>query len=155
MITPEQLAKPGTEHAHQCALFCWAQTMGGVLHMMFAIPNGGSRGDDPKSRAIHGGRMRAEGVKPGVPDILLPVPIRRDDRVLTPAGSAWAGLFIELKRPASVGKRKGVVGADQTPFMVDLTRQGYAVAVCYGWEDARQRIINYLNGSHTNEAGSS
>ena len=23
MITPEQLAKSGTEHGHQAALFCW------------------------------------------------------------------------------------------------------------------------------------
>jgi hypothetical protein len=50
--------------------------------MLFAIPNGGAR-----HKAI-AGKLRAEGVRAGVPDICLPVP-----------RGEYHGLFIELKRP--------------------------------------------------------
>ena len=66
MITPEQLAANPSEHSQQAALFCWAaQHVGSIpeLALLFAIPNGGKRDK------ITGARMRAEGVKPGVPDI--------------------------------------------------------------------------------------
>ena len=105
MITPDQLAKSGTEHGHQAALFCWASiaalhgfeiawkfaeigqaaflgtTRPNVkavpeLRWMFAIPNGAVFGDSEKSRAIRAGKMKAEGLRNGVADVFLPVPRR-------------------------------------------------------------------------------
>ena len=72
-----------TEHDEQAALFQWAELMAAQipeLRLMFAIPNGGHR---------HIGvarKLKAEGVKPGVPDIFLPV-----------ARNKFHGLFIEMK----------------------------------------------------------
>ena len=90
MITPEGLAAAGTEHAHQKAIFCWAANNFNKwpeLQLMFAIPNGGTRGDDKKSRTIRGGKLKAEGVKAGVPDIFLPVPRHKyTDSRLNPMG---------------------------------------------------------------------
>ena len=67
-MTPEQLAAPGTEHAHQVALFCWLATMlprYPEVKWIYAIPNGGKR--DP----ITANKLKSEGVKSnsnGVPD---------------------------------------------------------------------------------------
>ena len=65
-----------SEHLHQKALFEWADRMEGAwpeLRLMYAIPNGGLR---TKAQA---GKLKAEGVKPGVPDIHLPVAVCGDE----------------------------------------------------------------------------
>lgn len=144
-ITPEQLAACGTEHGHQCALFCWAASLNQhgwpeAVRLMFAIPNGGQRGDGTKrGAAIAGGRLIAEGVKAGVPDIMLPVPVAR-----TLSFCGYHGLFIEMKRPKSVGKRKGITQTEQSDFAKQLETQGYKCVVAYGWEQARDAIKDYL-----------
>ena len=59
------------EADEQEALFAWAEYQKGKypeLELMYHIPNGGSRN---KAEAA---RLKAQGVKPGVPDICLPVP---------------------------------------------------------------------------------
>jgi hypothetical protein len=103
MPTPADLAKTNSEHGHQRAVFAWANmaahygfaaawddlsyTKAGhaeatygkanaapIMSRLFAIANGGARGDDARSKMIRGAQMKAEGVKKGVPDIMLPVP---------------------------------------------------------------------------------
>jgi hypothetical protein len=148
-MTPDELAKAGTEHAHQKALFAYANcayTYGfdaadddrfynvktrpnvptlGVHYMcrLFAIHNQG-HGD-----AIRGGRARAEGVKAGVPDVMLPV-----------SNGFHHGLFIELKK-----SKKGVISDDQHDWIAYLRNEMYAVAVCYGWHEAAEAIKWYVN----------
>ncbi len=125
-MTPEQLAKSGSEYSEQSALFCWAalnQNKYPLLKWMFAIPNGGFRF---KSEA---GRLKASGVKPGVPDILLPFP-----------KDCWAGLFIEMKR--KVASR---IQDNQYEWMVYLQTVGYRCEFCYGWQEAVKVIEDYLN----------
>ena len=158
-MTPAQLAKSGTEHAHQTAIFAWAavaQNRGfhnadlwatiGILpevdidelfpltspavpelKWLHAIANGGSRGDDAKSRAIRGGQLKAEGVKSGVSDICLPV--RRGE---------WSGLYIELK------KEGGKPSPEQLEFGEFVKTQGYGFIVCYGWQEAVKVIKDYM-----------
>lgn len=46
-----------------------------ALEWFHAIPNGGSRGDDDKSRKIRGAQLKAEGVRQGVADTFLPWPV--------------------------------------------------------------------------------
>lgn len=142
MITPEQLAKSGSEDAHQAAIFCWAALNVGTypaLRWLFAIPNGGSRGDTDKSRKIAGARLKATGVKSGVYDMMLPY--RRGE---------YSGLFIELKRPELKPKKtdaKGGRSDEQIEFGAYVDSQGYANAVAYGWQEAVAMIENYLNYS--------
>ncbi len=155
MITPEQLASSGTEHGHQCAVFCWAnQNLDKYpqLKYMYAIPNGffGS--------AAQKGKMKAEGLKNGVPDICLPVTkhviypitynppleeINNQKLIATSFGWAktFAGLYIELK----VGKNQP--SKEQEDWIAFLLSQGYACHVVWGWEEVRDRIVEYLEGT--------
>ena len=112
------------EEIEQTHLFLWAFYQSAKypeLKNMFAIPNGGKRS---KSEA---GRLKASGVKAGVPDIFLAVP-----------KGGYAGLFIEMK----VGKNK--TSKDQDEWIERLMRAGYRCAVCYGFETARYEIEEYL-----------
>jgi hypothetical protein len=125
--TPDDLAKSGTEQAHQTALFAWAALTAYVypeLNYLFAIPNGGTR------NAVEAGFLKAAGVRSGVPDVMLPV-------------ARWGrhGLFIELK----IGKNKP--SANQTNWLIALDKMGYLTLVCYHWKAASEYIIQYLEGA--------
>lgn len=137
-MTPESFAKSDTEAGHQTALFCWAALMQNQypeLRWLHHVPNGGSRGAG-KDGAIAGARMKAQGVKPGVADVFLPV--RR---------SVWSGLYIEMKKPSLRPKRDGAGGVskEQAEFGEFVKAQGFGWIVCYDWTEAREVIINYLN----------
>ena len=113
------------ESEHQTALFQWAKLMEGVypeLRHMFHVPNGGRR---DRITAV---RLKAEGVKPGVPDIMLPVP-----------RGGYHGLWIELK----VGG--GKPSKEQREWQDYLNAAGYCALLCYGWQTAREEIELYLN----------
>lgn len=135
--TPDMLAKSGTEHSQQVALFAWAalnQQQYPMLRWMHAIPNGGMRGDGSRQgAAIAGGMLKAEGVKSGVFDVFLPYPTRT-----SLGGVNKCGLYIEMK------KVKGVVSEEQRQFGYDMTIAGYQVAICYSWQEAVAVIQSYL-----------
>lgn len=131
-MTPEQLAKSGTESAHQRAVFAWAalQTQRWPeLRWLHHIPNGGSRGDTQRARMIRGAQMKAEGVKSGVADLMLPV--RRGQ---------FSGLYIEMKKP---GKIKATT-PEQKEFGEFVISQGFGWVVCDNWESAVQNLKDYL-----------
>lgn len=164
MITPEQIAKTGTEHAEQAALFQWAALTANerdqandpwranALRMMFAIPNGDQRGDGShKGAQIAGARLKAEGQRSGVPDVFMAVPAGA--RIIELGGGkqvsgVWKhyGLFIEMKARKHLRAKDELAGCgdDQKDWIVRLRAQGYSCAVCYGWEHARDTIIAYL-----------
>ena len=125
----DRLAKTGSEHAEQRAFFAWAAAamnrslITPLARLLFAIPNGGKR--DP----ITAGRLKAEGVKPGVPDICWPVPI-----------NDLSCLWIELK----VGNNKASDAQDS--WADDLRACGHAVATCWGWRAAREAFLDYDSG---------
>ena len=113
------------EHREQVFLFswaAWAATERPELALMFAVPNGGRRD------AVTGKRLKDEGVKPGVPDIILPV-----------ARGEYHGLFIELKAGA------GRPSAEQRGWLAALTAQGYRAAVCRGAAEAMALLEEYLS----------
>lgn len=120
-----------TEAQEQTMLMSWAELQSGKypeLKLLYHVPNGGSRN---KAEA---GRLRAEGVKAGVPDLCLPV-ARRE----------YHGLYIELKR-----QRGGRISDLQAQWLSALSEQGYKTALCCGWEQAAGTIIEYLTGGGTN-----
>jgi len=118
-MTPDQISKNGTESGHQMAIiqYClvaekygffaadfWVETNRvpsrcevikpvPELHWFHAIQNGGSRGDDVKSRFIRGNKMKMEGVKNGVSDLSLPCRSKTE--------LEYSGLYIEMKKPAA------------------------------------------------------
>jgi len=160
--------KTGKEHAHQAALFMWANmacrfgveiandvksyTVAGYANeALHAIHSG--EGYDPAVKqlkwlhAIHnqgfdagvagkirGGHAKAEGVKAGVADMFLPVPMPK--AIFDPP--SYHGLYIELK----VGKNKP--DAKQLEFIEDMRAAGYRAEWVIGWEAARLLILDYL-----------
>lgn len=128
-----------TEESHQAALFEWAamrEHQYPELRWLHHIPNGGSRGDNPRSRAIHGAKLKAQGVKSGIADVFLPV-----------ARNGFHGLYIEMKAPALKPKRAGSAGglsAAQANFGYFAHLQGYDYRVCYDWIDASVILEDYL-----------
>lgn len=164
MLTPDQLCKNGSEHGHQAAFFAyctiahkfgfavadsWVKGLFRATSMPFengnalpalewihAIPNGGSRGSDARSRAIGGAMLKAEGVKPGIPDIFLPFP-----------NWAYCGLYIELKKPdlkpVRAGSKRGC-SDEQLAFADWCVKFNYAHTVCYGWQEAVNALKSYL-----------
>lgn len=139
MKNPWQYAETNSEHGHQTALFMWASVAKQIeprLDLLFAIPNGGKRD------SITASRLKAEGVKAGVPDIMLPVKsmlVETHIRVFR-----YNGLFIELKRPKSIRGAAGKEGDKQSPWIERLREEGYHAAVCVGWLEAKQVIFMYL-----------
>ena len=122
MLTPEQIAAPGTEHSQQVALFAWIalQTDYPELKLAFAIPNGGLRDK------VTAARLKSEGAKAGVWDIFLPVPRGR-----------WHGLFVEMKVGNNTLTKK------QEEFVEELS-DCYEFVVCYSWGEARTALISYV-----------
>ena len=159
-MTPDTLAKSANEHGHQRALFAWinkaaeygfaaawddrsytdkahAESMRGPyvgdihpanLHLAFAIPNGGER-----NKAV-AAKLKAEGVKPGVPDICVPVAV-----------GSWHGLYVEMKK---IG---GKASDEQKEWNRALTLNGYRVYLCEGWRMAAEAIQLYIVGRVTYE----
>lgn len=133
IIAPEYLARSGTEHGEQAAVFCWAaqnRAQYPELVWMYAIPNGGGRS------MAQGAALKAEGVKAGVADICLPV-VRMHSRGNCP------GLYIEMKRSKGIPSD---ITKEQVAFAVFVIRQGYVWIPCFGWEQAKHSIISYLSG---------
>lgn len=112
------------EHIEQSALFYWAKLREPhtpELALLFAIPNGGHR-----HKAV-AAKLKAEGVKAGVPDVCLPVP-----------RGQYHGLYIELKAPG--GRATDL----QRNWLLALGAQGYFTRLCVGWEEAKKTIEDYL-----------
>ena len=113
-----------SEHDEQAALFRWAglwQHRLRALALLHAIPNGGHR------NKIVAARLKAEGVRRGVPDICLPV-----------ARGGYHGLYVELKA------KGGALSPEQRQWIADLRAQGYRAEACVGWQVARAVIEDYL-----------
>lgn len=125
--THKQALPVPTESQEQKTLFRWADLMGSgkypELQLLHHIPNGGSRN---KAEAH---KLKAEGVKAGVPDICLPVP-----------RGSYHGLYIEMKRI-----RGGRISEEQRKWLKDLAKQGYRAQICRGWEEAAGTIKEYLD----------
>jgi len=113
------------EDYEQTLVFQWAAYYP-VLHWMMHIPLGGKR--NPREAA----RLKAQGVKAGVSDILLPLPM-----------DGYHGLWLELKRRKQDGASK--VSQKQAAFLKDMETAGYKVAVCYGASEAIDVIKRYAN----------
>ncbi|MDL2318203.1 VRR-NUC domain-containing protein [Eubacteriales bacterium OttesenSCG-928-A19] len=117
-----------TEEQEQAALFEWADIQKCAypeLGLLYHVPNEGKR--SPRT----GARMRAAGLRKGVPDVCLPV-----------ARNGSHALYIELK-----SRRKGAKATPEQEDWIDALReQGNEAALCYGAAEAIQTIMRYLTG---------
>ena len=90
--------------------FPWGQ-------LLFHIPNENHHHDTPL------------GVRSGVPDLMLPVPM-----------DGKHGLFIELKRSSG-----GRLSESQKKWLGWLRELGYEAVCCCGWQEAKETIERYMN----------
>lgn len=114
-----------TEAQEQQAVVEWCDAMGVPV---FHVPNGGSR---HPAEAAH---LKAQGVKPGVPDLFVPV-----------ARGGYHGLFVEMKR----GKG-GRLTKEQAEWIRLLRGQGYCAWCCHGAENAIPLVERYVAGEIEN-----
>lgn len=127
-----------TESQEQQTVIKWADMQplkefgGKIGRFLFAIPNGGKR---LQREAV---RLRAEGVRAGVPDLYFAYP-----------SNGYHGLFIEMKRAK---KSLSHVSDEQIEWQERLNAAGYLAVVCYGADEAIKTITDYLNGSKKNNA---
>jgi hypothetical protein len=137
-----------SEAQEQIALMNWAsvatlhvgkRTRKPIAEFLMHIPNQGKR-------SLWGGKQLVSmGLKAGVPDLFLaypkweryfPAPIH--DKILCP------GMFIEMKRRNLKTAKNGGLSADQKRMLSLLDSVGYRCIVAYGWEEARDAILEYL-----------
>jgi hypothetical protein len=92
-----------------------------ALKWIHAIPNGGFRN---KATA---GKMKAEGVKPGVSDIFVPIP-----------ANGYHGLYIEFKAG------KNTLSPVQKEFRDFVISRGYSFYLAYSAAEAMAALSIYL-----------
>ena len=105
-----------TEHIEQVNFVNWLEFHHKEIKF-FAVPNG-----EKRSISV-GKRLKAEGVRPGVPDLWFP------------------GIFlvIEMKR-----QKGGRVSDEQKEWIDYLDKSGYVVKVCKGCEEAKKVFLDRL-----------
>jgi hypothetical protein len=133
-VAPRAKRRRDDESKHQQALIEWASLVAlpvgitgvrpgdKVVDFLFAIPNGGGRS---KAQA---GILKSEGVKAGVWDLMLSLPIGRAP-----------GLWIEMK------SGKNTLTPEQRDWRQRMEAVGYRCAVCWSWDAAREAIEDYLS----------
>lgn len=142
VINPEDLAGD-SESSQQKALFLWAaQSVGKYpqLAYMFAVPNGFF------ATIAQKGKMKAEGLRNGVPDIFLPWAMRFCQQTYDAGEKKYAGCFIEMKIEKYRNRKNGGCSEEQIDFIQYAVTAGYYCKVCYNWMEARDTLIAYLEG---------
>ncbi len=108
-----------SEAQEQAILVTWLERQN-ILH--YAIPNGGRRS---MGEAM---QLKRTGLKPGVPDLCIPM-----------ASRGFHALYIELKRADG-----GVVSEAQRYWIDELSRAGNQAMVCHGADEAIAAVKHYL-----------
>lgn len=96
-----------------------------ILKLSFAIPNAGAGAQSGQA-----GKLKAEGVRPGVPDWCLPVS--------TISCKNGLGLWIEFK------SARGRLSRAQIEYAESLRAQGHQVNVCRDDAEAERIVLDYI-----------
>lgn len=118
------------EDAHQTALMTWCsytrlpvlpwiESKATVIDYLYAVPNDGRY--NPQEAV----RLTKQGVKSGISDLHLALPM-----------SGKHGLWIRMT--------KASVSLTQCEWQIRMDNAGFETVVCFGWEEAKQAIIEYI-----------
>jgi hypothetical protein len=121
-----------SEHDEQAAVISWARHSAGLypcFAWLHAIPNGAQYGSDRKLASIQAGRMRAEGLTPGICDLFLPWPSR-----------GFHGFYVEMKAPGKLSQ----VRDGQRDFMAYADEAGYLCQVHDSADSAIEALKWYV-----------
>lgn len=163
-MTPAQLAKSGSEHAHQRALFAWAN-MAANFNFVIADIDAAYVQKSYAQYLFDLSKDRTEPMFKPIPELEWLHAIHNQGHGDAIRGSkakaegvkagVWdiflpvtifyeqdslkfAGLYIEMK----VGKN--TLTTEQSEFGHYAIGQGYKTAICWSWQDARDAILKYL-----------
>lgn len=166
-MTPDKLAKSGSEHAHQVALFAWAAVAyrhGFEIADMWVeqgkeafVKSNYKAGDDPAVPALEwlhaipnggarGDNKKSQAIRGGqlkAEGVRSGVP----DVFLPWPIPGWHGLYIEMKKPDQKPKRstsKGGMSDEQIKFRDYARSVGFAHATCYSWKEATEMLRSYI-----------
>ncbi|MCW8965293.1 MAG: hypothetical protein OQK82_01200 [Candidatus Pacearchaeota archaeon] len=131
------------EHLIQCGIVDWYNRVIGD-ELLMAIPNGGARS------VVTGAMLKREGVRSGVWDLFLPVPMCTKDGEI-----AECGLWIEVKIPKVRNHARGGCSEKQEKFGQTMRRRGYSTVIVYTTEEGISAIRRYLSNSLTAETSNS
>jgi hypothetical protein len=125
------------EHYEQVALFSWLALQEAkypALACAYAVPNAAKR--SPRQ----GAWMKAEGMKAGVPDVVLPV-LRQvwGEGPDAHIPLVYGGLYVEMKAPDKYPRPNQKEWADR------LEKWGMKVIRrCTTWQEAARHMLEYL-----------
>ena len=110
------------EHRIQCSCVTWFRFQyPKFAHNLFAVPNGGKR---DKATA---GKLKAEGLLPGVSDLILLKP-----------NATYSAMLIEMKTPS------GEQSDSQRQWQQLIQTDGYLYVICRSLEDFQREVRQYL-----------
>jgi len=111
----------------------------------YMVPNGTQLAGGGQRRAIYMANLKAQGLRPGVSDLVIAYPIWGK----TVGTCYYPGAYIEMKRvreaypgPAAL---KLSVREEQKEFLLLMRDVGYWTAIAYGAEDFKVLVRSYLN----------
>ncbi len=116
------------------AMYC--KTVGLDERLLMASASGAWLGADKRRAVIQMARLKREGFRIGVPDLLLALPFVDMDKCLI-----FAGMFIEMKA------KKGILSTPQIEYQALLRKQDYNVITCYSAESAIVAIKAYVSSA--------
>lgn len=119
---PQRKRPDDEEHRIQCACVNWFRLQYPThATALFAVPNGGRRDK------VSGAKLKAEGVLPGVSDLILLLPRGRHH-----------GLLIEMKT------ERGKQSQAQRDWQRDMVHRGYKYMVIRSIDEFIDRVTDYL-----------
>lgn len=121
--TRRRKAPADEEHQTQVACVNWFRyAYPGLRGRLFAVPNGGRRD------AVTGAKLKAEGVIPGVADLIL-----------LKSNRFYGALLVEMKTA------KGRQSQSQRVWQADVSQHGeYKYVVCRSLQDFVREVEDYL-----------
>jgi len=111
------------EHRIQCACVRWFNyQFPQFSHNLFAVPNGGRRDK------VTGAKMKAEGVRAGVSDLIL-----------LKSNQQYGALLIEMKT------RQGRQSEAQRQWQRLIVQDNYKYVICRSLDDFMREVMSYLH----------
>ncbi len=125
-LQKQKTRKPNADREHrlQCACVAWFRArFPQYAHALFAVPNGGRRD------GVTGARLKAEGVIPGIADL-----------VLLKSNARHGALLIEMKTP------QGRQSPAQQQWQKLITADNrYKYVICRSLEQFIEQVTTYLS----------
>lgn len=169
-MTPQDLAKSGSEHGHQRALFAWANMAEryGVSasmhdasynqqgwaedHMKYAVATGNCTGPLKQLHWLHAIKNQEKGGGDKKTNAIRGLANKAEG---VKPGVADVFLPYSVNQPSSYliahglyiemkKPKDGKVGPKQEQFRNYCLANGYAHYYCYTWQEARTAILSYL-----------